>query len=117
MPGAGEGFGGEDQDFVAAVAQNEMIHGQLEKLGQAGFEQRGAAFRVAVQILHATAQSSQGLGAGAKRVLVAGQLDGMLQAQLALDFLQGLAGFVDGDGGERSARPGLGRGGHAQAAG
>ncbi|MNN41160.1 hypothetical protein D3C81_1552620 [compost metagenome] len=85
--------GDQFQNVVGTVAQGDLVHLDIALLGQPLFEGKAVAIGVAGQFGERIANGRQGLGAGAQRILVAGQLDdaGRIDIQLARQLIDRLA--------------------------
>ncbi len=111
------GLGHHLEDLAAAVAQHHPVEREAPALGDALAQIVAVADGIEAQALELGAGDDRGhaglhgLG-GPPGILVGGQLDDGAEAQLALDFLDGLAGHVErdprqvfegGEGGEAGA--------------
>src|SRR5690606_30365243 len=103
VAGAEEGLGDQLEDLVGAAAEDELLGPHAELRGEPLAQPEARAVGIAVHAAERGADRLDGLRRGAERVLVGGELDHALQAQLALDLLDRLAG----PGGIERGDPGL----------
>jgi hypothetical protein len=88
----------ELDDFIRAVAEDEVRLGDAKLRGEALFELVRAAVRIEVQLGQGVLYRFQRGGRWAKRVLIGRQLDDfrLRQAEFARDFLDGPPRLIDG---------------------
>ena len=114
-PGRDRHPGGEFQHVVGAVAERDLRARHSQARRQRLLEPKTAAVRIARQIIHRRRQSLANPRPGAARILVAGELDRVLDAAFPRQFLHRLAGLIGvqrGDG-----RIDVGQRGHGLARG
>ncbi len=82
------------EHIVGAVAEGDLGAAHAEFFCQRSFQAEAGAVRVAVQVVEGVTCGLQRLVAGTKRIFVAGQLDDIADAELALELFNRLAGLV-----------------------
>ncbi len=87
----------EFQEFIGAVAEDEIGRGDLEFGGEFLLEIKGVAIRVEVGLGQGPAHRRHRQGRRAKRVFVGGELEDVLggQPEFARDFFDGPSGLVN----------------------
>ena len=92
----------ELDDFIGAVAEDQVGGRHAEFGGELLLQVKGVAVRVKIHLGQRLAHGGQREARGAERVFVRGELDDVVggQAEFAGDFFDGAAGLID------RARPG-----------
>ncbi|MCY1428711.1 hypothetical protein D9M71_446070 [compost metagenome] len=96
--GSQVGAGHQIEDVVGAVAEGHLGRRHAAALGQLALQFEAVAVGIAGQFGQFGADRFEDLGAGAERVLVAGQLDdaGRVEIEFARQFVDRLAGNIGG---------------------
>src|SRR5690606_17277981 len=98
-----ERLGDELEDLVGAAAEDELLGTHAELRGEPLAQPEAGAVGIAMHAVERGADRFERLRRGAERVLVRGELHDAVQAELALDLLDRLAGHV----GRQRGDPGL----------
>ena len=114
LPGAHERPHEELDELVGPVAQDNVVGVDPMAPGECVAQVEAAAVGIAVQLAECGRDGLLDALRGRQRVLVGGELDGVLDAQLALELLDGLPRLIRGDAedvvvGERFPGGGHGR--------
>lgn len=96
IAGLEEGVADELDDFIAAAADDEVAHFQIKLLGERLTQAIRRTVGIDVDVFDRITHGDDGLGAGAERVFVGGELDDVLrfEAEFACHIFDGFAGFV-----------------------